>query len=83
MELGRKKTKQAKRQKNAETPELQFQEDHISPPDHENMHQLEVQDYLLIFMIGEVLLIFLVPKKARNFAQSNAEVEFIARLGSC
>jgi hypothetical protein len=37
MELGRKKTMQAKRQKNAETPELQFQKDHISPPDHGNI----------------------------------------------
>jgi hypothetical protein len=47
------------------------------------MHLLEVQDYLLIFMIGAVLLIFLVLKRREIVAQSTAEVGFIARLGSC
>jgi hypothetical protein len=39
------------------------------------MHLLEVQDYLLIFMIGAVLLIFLVLEKQEMVAQSVAEIK--------
>jgi hypothetical protein len=41
--LGRRKTMQAKRQNTAESPELQLQEDHISPPDHGNIDDAPVR----------------------------------------
>jgi hypothetical protein len=65
--LGRK-TMQAKRQKTAESPELQLQEDHISPPDHGNIDDAPVRSTRLLADIYDRCSFanILGAKKARN-----------------
>jgi hypothetical protein len=59
---------QAKRQKIAESPELQLQEDHISPPDHENIDDAPVISTRLLADIYDRCNFagILGAKKARN-----------------